>query len=362
MCVYVCKPTKEYIHKIVQENQRNPEYFNCRKMNSIRIGVQRLLPVLRCNSIAFTQRWSSTASIIQYRNELFTMEKKRQREAVGRIEKIQVRFLGVPEDTTLVMNRGLSTPYDCAQHLSDRHCEQSVVAVVDSHTPWDMHRPLEDDCTLQLQNFTVADPHLANRTFWRSCSFMLGAVLSECFKDAIKVQLHSFPSPNIKSGSFIYDIALDRPNWEPKRIELQALSGAMINLAQQNWRFEWLEVSKELALEMFADSPFKREQLPDISRSGSIGLYRIGSHIDISRGPMMNSTNLLGKVTIGAVHKIADIDNENSFYRVQGVALPTGVQINHFAFSILEDRAKKLNPARLPTEPFEDHSMEKGIA
>lgn len=60
--------------------------------------------------------WSSTRdSIRKYQNELFNLEKKRQRDAVGRIEKIEVRFLGLPEDTTLVMNKDLSTPYNCAQ-------------------------------------------------------------------------------------------------------------------------------------------------------------------------------------------------------------------------------------------------------
>lgn len=51
----------------------------------------------------------------RYQSELFDLEKKRQREAVGRIEKIEVRYLGLPEDITLVMNKNLSTPYNCAQ-------------------------------------------------------------------------------------------------------------------------------------------------------------------------------------------------------------------------------------------------------
>lgn len=331
-------------------------------MNSIRVGMQGLAPSLGRAFRPISQRWSSTEATTKYRNELFTMEQKRQREAVGRIEKIQVRYLGLPEDTTLVMNKDLSTPFDCAQHLSEHHCKRSVLAIVDNHTVWDMHRPLEDDCTLQLINFTTADPHLANRAFWRSCSFMLGAVLSESFKDTVKVQLHSFPSPNVKSGSFLYDIALNRSNWEPKKVELRALSGGMVNLAAKNLRFERLDVSEELAMEMFKDNPFKCEQLPSISRTGSIGVYRVGEHIDISRGPMMASTGLLGKVTIPSVHKIANIDDESSFYRVQGVALPAGVQINHFAYGILEERAMKLNAARLPTEKFDEHSFEKRLS
>lgn len=56
---------------------------------------------------------------------------------------------------------------------------------------------------------------------------------------------------------------------------------------------------------------------------------------------MIGSTGLLGKCTINAVHRIID-EKEGAFYRVQGVALPVGFIINHFAYGILEDRAKKL--------------------
>lgn len=48
-------------------------------------------------------------------NQAFSLEQKRQLEEVGRIEKMEVRYLGFPNDVTLVMNKGLSTPYECAQ-------------------------------------------------------------------------------------------------------------------------------------------------------------------------------------------------------------------------------------------------------
>jgi large subunit ribosomal protein L39 len=46
---------------------------------------------------------------------LFTEEKKRQQENIGRIEKIEVQYIGTPEDVTLMMNKGISTPLNCAQ-------------------------------------------------------------------------------------------------------------------------------------------------------------------------------------------------------------------------------------------------------
>lgn len=56
---------------------------------------------------------------------------------------------------------------------------------------------------------------------------------------------------------------------------------------------------------------------------------------------MIAATSLLGRCTISAVHKVADELN-GGIYRVQGIALPVGFVMNHVAFSILEERSKKL--------------------
>lgn len=61
------------------------------------------------------------------------------------------------------MNKGISTPYNCAQHLTEGHCNRSALALIDGNIPWDMHRPLQESCTLQLLNFIVADPHIVNK-------------------------------------------------------------------------------------------------------------------------------------------------------------------------------------------------------
>lgn len=58
------------------------------------------------------------SEIVAYQNHLFDNEQKRQREAVGRIEKIVVKYNGVPENVTLSMNKGISTPHHCAKRTS----------------------------------------------------------------------------------------------------------------------------------------------------------------------------------------------------------------------------------------------------
>ncbi|PNF33348.1 39S ribosomal protein L39, mitochondrial [Cryptotermes secundus] len=287
------------------------------------------------------------------RNLLFTKEKQRQRENIGRIEKIEVQYTGTPEDVTLMMNKGISTPFNCAQHMSEMLMQRSALALIDDTTLWDMNHPLEADCQLRLLHFRDPDPYHVNKAFWRSCSMLLGAMAENVFKEEVHVELHSFPSPNVKTGSFVYDVNIGLDNWQPSQDELRIMSSQMVTLCQKNLKFERLEVNVDLALEMFKGNKYKREQIPhiasQISEGKTVVLYRVGDHIDLSRGPMVGDTSFVGKCTVTAVHQIET--EQGILYRFQGVALPKGFLLNHFAYGILEDRAKKLNPGRLPSAP-----------
>jgi large subunit ribosomal protein L39 len=104
---------------------------------------------------------------------------------------------------------------------------------------------------------------------------------------------------------------------------------------------------KSLSHFCFQDNPFKSEQIPSIAKDNDnnrVTLYRLGDHVDISKGPMVGNSSLIGRVTVSAVHKLKDAPVDG-LYRFQGIALPKGILLNHFAYSILENRAKKLNTA-----------------
>jgi len=291
--------------------------------------------------------------IVAYQNNLFDKEQKLQKEAVGRVEKIVVKYNGVPENVTMSMNKGISTPYHCAKHISEMLVKRTGLALIDDTHLWDMHRPLESDCEITFMHAQyLPDPYHFNRAYWRSCSIILGAVISNAFKDDIQPTLHSFPSPNVKSGSFVYDVGLSNlTEWTPTDNELRILSANMVKLAQKSYKFERLAVSEEIALNIFQDNKFKKEQVPNIAQQSvdkKVILYRIGDHIDISKGPMIGNTDLLGRCTITAVHNLNTKDGH--LFRFQGVSLPKSIMLNHFAYSLLEQRAKKLNASRLPDQ------------
>jgi len=300
-------------------------------------------------------------SIQKKRVSLFEAEVKRQAALFPDVEKVEVKYEDQPESCTLVMNKNISTPFNCAQHINLRVMEQSVLAEVNGQL-WDMHRPLEHDCTLKFLHFRQPDPHYVNKAFWRSASLMLGAVLESVFKEDFYVELCSFPSPNVRSGSFLYDVDLKMDTWNPSKEELRSLSSEMVKLALAKHNFQRLEVDASIALKIFANNRYKKAQVPHIAAQSETGnivtLYRVGDFIDMSRGPMISNTSHLGKVTIGAVHRL-NTDGV-TLHRVQGVALPKGFMLNHFTYGIIEERSKQLNSGRIPViASFERSQMEK---
>uniref|UniRef100_A0A194ANW7 TGS domain-containing protein n=1 Tax=Pinctada fucata TaxID=50426 RepID=A0A194ANW7_PINFU len=253
------------------------------------------------------------------------------------------------------MNKGLSTPYNCAMHIGEHITQKSALAIVNDEL-WDMHRPLTEDCTLQLLHFQDDDPTSLNKAFWTSCSFLLGHMLETAFKDQYYVQLCGFPRSSIESGSFVHDVHINTPfPWNPTSIELQILGKIITKLAMQDAKFERLEVDASVAQEMFSDNQYKADQIPQIaskSMSGNkVTLYRVDNHIDISVGPMIASSAHIGIFNVTAIHphhcpKYGDIQ------RVQGVALPSQLSLHYLAMEQLKERASRKSTVKTVGEIF----------
>lgn len=192
----------------------------------------------------------SKAEARKRRSQLFDEEKRRQRSELGRIEKIEVKYKSAADEVVMAMNRNISTPHDCAKHISEGVAKMSAIASVDGNV-WDMHRPFTGDCELQLVTMQSPSMRTVNHAFWRTCSFILGAVADNAFKDNVNVHLHSFPIPMITSGSFTYDVFIDLPDWRPTDSELRAMSALFVKLSNNELPLERLEVPGSIALDIF---------------------------------------------------------------------------------------------------------------
>lgn len=288
----------------------------------------------------------SNAEIAQMRNELFIKEKERQLSLYPRIEKIEVKHIGKSDPgAVFLMNKGLSTPYSCAMHLSEWYCKRAVLAVVDGEA-WDMYRPLTKSCEIQFLTFKDQDPEEVNKAYWRSCAMLLGCVLESGFKDEYMVKLLRAPEVPVISGAFCYDIVLDNRlvNWKPTQGNLHSFTKDVLKLIHKDHPFEPLEVDAKVALEMFKHNKYKSnlvEEKASQNTKGTIKVYRCGDFVDLSDGPHIPRTSFCFQYEVTAAHNISE-NVPDLVRRFQGLSLPRHLMAHHTAWRRLLKRAQKL--------------------
>lgn len=91
-----------------------------------------------------------------------------------------------------------STPYSVAMGISKGLADNTVISKVNGEL-WDVDRPLEGDCSLQLLKFD--DPE-AQAVFWHSSAHVLGEAMERVYGG------HLCYGPPIESG-FYYDMFIE---------------------------------------------------------------------------------------------------------------------------------------------------------
>jgi len=220
---------------------------------------------------------------------------------------------------------------------------------------WDLTRPLVGPVKrLELLKFN--DDQEAKTVFWHSSAHMMGEAMEHLF--GVKLTI----GPPLKGG-FYYDSymgvdSIKEDDYKPIEKEVQ-------KIIKKKQKFERMVVTKDEALEMFADNPFKVKilstKVPDGSRTT---VYRCGDLIDLCRGPHVAHT---GKVKAFAAAKhsaaywLGDAEND-SLQRLYGISFPDKKQLK--VWQEMMEKAKERDHRRVGTkqELFFFHELSPGSA
>jgi len=220
---------------------------------------------------------------------------------------------------------------------------------------WDLTRPLVGPVKrLELLKFN--DDQEAKTVFWHSSAHMMGEAMEHLF--GVKLTI----GPPLKGG-FYYDSymgvdSIKDDDYKPIEKEVQ-------KIIKKKQKFERMVVTKDEALEMFADNPFKVKilstKVPDGSRTT---VYRCGDLIDLCRGPHVAHT---GKVKAFAAAKhsaaywLGDAEND-SLQRLYGISFPDKKQLK--VWQEMMEKAKERDHRRVGTkqELFFFHELSPGSA
>ncbi|NWZ43424.1 SYTC2 ligase, partial [Brachypodius atriceps] len=204
-----------------------------------------------------------------------------------------------------------TTPYQLAVGISQVLASNAVIAKVNGEL-WDLDRPLEGDCTLELLTF---DNEEAKTVYWHSSAHILGEAMEGYFGGCLCY------GPPIENG-FYYDMYIEDRN--VSSTEFPLLENHCKNIIKEKQAFERLEVKKEVLLDMFKYNKFKCRILNEKVKTPTTTVYRCGPLIDLCRGPHVRHT---GKIKALKIIKSSSTywegkSDMETLQRIYGISFP----------------------------------------
>ena len=220
---------------------------------------------------------------------------------------------------------------EIAKSISESLAKKSVCAKVNGELV-DLSLPINEDAELEL---ITKDSPEAFAVLNHSCAHLLAAAIKKLYKDAM-----FGVGPSIDEG-FYYDV---NPGEGVKFTEedLVKIEKEMKRMAASAVDFKRSEVSKDEALNIFANDKYKVELINELPEDAVITVYENGEYKDLCRGPHVSNTKFLKfckLLAVSGAYWRGDSKNEQ-LQRVYGTCYFTEEALNEHLHD-LEERAKR---------------------
>nr|POE93245.1 threonine--trna ligase, cytoplasmic [Quercus suber] len=286
------------------------------------------------------------------RNEIFDRRKAEHDEWVAKQPREDIEIV-LPNGSTKTGKSWETSPSQIALEISKSLLSRTVIARVDGEL-WDLDRPLEKSCNLELLDF---DHPEGKKVFWHSSAHILGEAAERRFGCSLCI------GPPVDDG-FYYEMAL--PNMAAvTAADYKPLKDLAEKAIRENQKFERLELSKEDLLAMFKYNKYKQHIINDKIPDGtSTTVYRCGPLIDLCRGPHVPSTGRIKAFEImknSASYFLGDAKND-SLQRIYGVSFPDKKALAEHKHMLEEAAKRDHRKLGQEQELFFFHQMSPGAA
>ncbi|XP_044265947.1 threonine--tRNA ligase 1, cytoplasmic isoform X1 [Tribolium madens] len=277
------------------------------------------------SSVSELKPWPS---FIQTRLDLWD-KLKAEKDAEIASKPQQAIKVTLPDGKVVEAVAWKTTAYDIAKGISQGLADNCVISKVNG-VLWDLDRPLEADCKLELLKF---DNPEAQSVFWHSTAHILGEALERVYGGCLCY------GPPIESG-FYYDMFLEEKGISAG--DFPYLENLMKQITKEKQPFERLEMKKEDLLEMFKYNPFKVRILNEKVDTPTTTVYRCGPLIDLCRGPHVRHTGKIKalKVTKNSSTYWEGNADAETLQRVYGISFPDNKQLKEWE-KFQEEAAKR---------------------
>uniref|UniRef100_A0A672IHG3 threonine--tRNA ligase n=1 Tax=Salarias fasciatus TaxID=181472 RepID=A0A672IHG3_SALFA len=228
----------------------------------------------------------------------------------------------LPDGRKVAGKAWVTTPYQLACDISQGLADNAVISRVNGEL-WDLDRPLEQDCSLEILRFDNED---AQAVYWHSSAHILGEAMERFYGGCLCY------GPPIENG-FYYDMFLDGQKGVSST-EFGDLETLCKTVVKEKQPFERLEISKETLLKMFKYNKFKCRILNEKVTTPTTTVYRCGPLIDLCRGPHVRHT---GKIKALKIYKNSSTywegrSDMETLQRIYGISFPDSKMLKDLMF------------------------------
>lgn len=183
-----------------------------------------------------------------------------------------------PDGAVREFESGITT-FDIAQSISNSLAKKALAGKFNGQLI-DTNRPIDTDGSIEI---VTPDHEDAFGVLRHSAAHLFAQAAKRLFPD-----IHLGVGPAIAEG-FYYDT--DNSSGQISNEDLPRIEAEMQKIVKENYPCIREEVTKEEALEIFKDDPYKIELINEHSDAAAgLTIYRQGEFVDLCRGPHVPST------------------------------------------------------------------------
>lgn len=231
-----------------------------------------------------------------------------------------------------------SSVLDVAKKISEGLARMATAGEVNGEVK-DLRFKLEEDCTLVIHTFEGSEA--GKKAYWHTTSHIMAQAIKRIFPD-VKLAI----GPSIDEG-FYYDFDIEKPFTDEDKAKIES---EMKKIIKEDLPIERFTLTKDEALELMKDEPYKVELINDLPEDAEISFYKQGEFTDLCAGPHLMSTGKVKAIKIlnsSAAYWRGD-EKRETLQRIYGISYPKASGLEEYIYRIEE--AKKRDHRKLGKE------------
>ncbi len=231
-----------------------------------------------------------------------------------------------------------SSVLDVAKKISEGLARMATAGSVNGEVK-DLRFKLEEDCTLVIHTFEGSE--VGKKAYWHTTSHIMAQAIKRLFPD-VKLAI----GPSIDEG-FYYDFDIENPFTDEDKAKIES---EMKKIIKEDLPIERFTLTKDEALELMKDEPYKVELINDLPEDAEISFYKQGEFTDLCAGPHLMSTGKVKAIKIlnsSAAYWRGD-EKRETLQRIYGISYPKASGLEEYIYRIEE--AKKRDHRKLGKE------------